>query len=110
MLNYPCQVKEEVKRWIRDYFEENGKGCFAVIGISGGKDSSVAAALCVEAAWKSAGDRRIDAQRYTVGYRGCEAALVKFLEIPHLNYKYRNDLCCLVSGIGTERSPSEHDR
>ena len=34
MLNYPCQVKEEVKRWIRDYFEKNGKGCFAVIGIS----------------------------------------------------------------------------
>ena len=52
MLNYPCQVKEEVKRWIRDYFEENGKGCFAVIGISGGKDSSVAAALCVEALGK----------------------------------------------------------
>lgn len=46
MLNYPCQVKEEVKRWIRDYFEKNGKGCFAVIGISGGKDSSVAA-TCV---------------------------------------------------------------
>lgn len=35
--------------WIREWFEKNGKGCKAVIGISGGKDSSVAAALCTEA-------------------------------------------------------------
>ena len=35
--------------WIRRFFEENGKGCNAVVGISGGKDSSVVAALCVEA-------------------------------------------------------------
>ena len=34
--------------WIRKYFEETG-GKKAVIGISGGKDSTVAAALCVEA-------------------------------------------------------------
>lgn len=36
-------------QWIRDFFEENGKGCNAVVGISGGKDSSIVAALCVEA-------------------------------------------------------------
>lgn len=35
--------------WIRDWFDENGKGCNAVVGISGGKDSSVVAALCVKA-------------------------------------------------------------
>ena len=35
--------------WIQRFFEENGPGCNAVIGISGGKDSSVAAALCVKA-------------------------------------------------------------
>ena len=35
--------------WIQCFFEENGPGCNAVIGISGGKDSSVAAALCVKA-------------------------------------------------------------
>ena len=38
--------------WIRDFFEENGKGCNAVLGISGGKDSSVVAALLVEALGK----------------------------------------------------------
>ena len=43
------KVKNECVQWIRDFFEENGKGCNAVIGISGGKDSSVVAALCVEA-------------------------------------------------------------
>ncbi|MBQ3405139.1 MAG: NAD(+) synthase [Oscillospiraceae bacterium] len=35
--------------WIRDFFEKNGSDCNAVVGISGGKDSSVVAALCVQA-------------------------------------------------------------
>ncbi|MBQ2824628.1 MAG: NAD(+) synthase, partial [Clostridia bacterium] len=42
----------DVVNWIRDFFEVNGKGCPAVLGISGGKDSSVVAALCVEALGK----------------------------------------------------------
>lgn len=35
--------------WVKDYFDKNGQDCNAVIGISGGKDSTVVAALCVEA-------------------------------------------------------------
>ena len=46
------KVKDDCVNWIKEFFEENGKGCNAVIGISGGKDSSVAAALCVEALGK----------------------------------------------------------
>ena len=46
------KVKNECVEWIRDFFEKNGKGCNAVIGISGGKDSTIAAALCVEALGK----------------------------------------------------------
>ena len=46
------KVKNDCIQWIRDWFEENGKGCNAVIGISGGKDSSVVAALCMEALGK----------------------------------------------------------
>ena len=42
-------AKNSCVKWIRDFFNSNGKDCNAVIGISGGKDSSVAAALCVEA-------------------------------------------------------------
>ena len=45
-------VKNECVQWIRDFFEKNGPGCNAVVGISGGKDSSVVAALCVEALGK----------------------------------------------------------
>ncbi|HAZ90526.1 MAG TPA: NAD(+) synthase [Eubacterium sp.] len=43
------KIKNEIVEWIRNWFEGNGKGCNAVVGISGGKDSSVVAALCVEA-------------------------------------------------------------
>ncbi len=43
------QVKDACVRWIRDFFRMNGPDCNAVVGISGGKDSSVTAALCVEA-------------------------------------------------------------
>lgn len=46
------EVKDRCVAWIREFFEENGKGCSCIIGISGGKDSSVAAALCVEALGK----------------------------------------------------------
>ena len=44
--------KDACVQWIRDFFEENGKGCNAVVGISGGKDSSIVAALCAEALGK----------------------------------------------------------
>lgn len=43
------KVKNDCAEWIREFFRENGDGCNAVVGISGGKDSSVVAALCVEA-------------------------------------------------------------
>lgn len=46
------RIKNECVEWIRDFFEKNGNGCNAIVGISGGKDSSVAAALCAEALGK----------------------------------------------------------
>ena len=46
------KVKDQCVLWIRKFFAENGPDCNAVVGISGGKDSSVAAALCVEALGK----------------------------------------------------------
>ena len=46
------KVTAQVIQWIKDWFEENGKGCNAVLGISGGKDSSIVAALCVKALGK----------------------------------------------------------
>lgn len=47
------KVKNDCVQWIRDFFEENGRDCNAVVGISGGKDSSIVAALCVEALGKN---------------------------------------------------------
>ena len=47
------KVMNELIDWIREYFEKNGSPeTKAVIGISGGKDSSVVAALCVQALGK----------------------------------------------------------
>ena len=52
MLQNPEKTKNEIMQWIRDYFAENGPTCSAVVGVSGGKDSSVTAALCAEALGK----------------------------------------------------------
>ena len=47
------RIKDEMVAWIRDYFAKNGdKDTKALIGISGGKDSSVVAAACVAALGK----------------------------------------------------------
>ncbi len=43
---------EATVKWIQDWFAENGPDCNAIIGISGGKDSSITAALLVEALGK----------------------------------------------------------
>ena len=53
MSNFDVKkVTNDCVQWIKDFFEKNGKDCIAVVGISGGKDSSVVAALCVEALGK----------------------------------------------------------
>ncbi|MBQ8182714.1 MAG: NAD(+) synthase [Clostridia bacterium] len=46
------KVKNDIVEWIKNWFDANGKGCKGVVGISGGKDSSVVAALLVEALGK----------------------------------------------------------
>ncbi len=49
MLCNPEKTADEIANWIQEYFRNNLPDACAVVGISGGKDSSVAAALCVEA-------------------------------------------------------------
>lgn len=46
------KTKDEIVTWIRNYFRKNGSDCNAVIGMSGGKDSTIVTALCCEALGK----------------------------------------------------------
>ncbi len=46
------RVTADLVKWVREWFNDNGKECKAVLGISGGKDSTVAAAVCVAALGK----------------------------------------------------------
>lgn len=79
----PVKIKNDVVAWIRDTFEKNGKDCNAVIGISGGKDSSVVAALCVEALGK---DRVIGVLMPNGHQADIEdsASLVEYLKIRYI--------------------------
>ena len=73
---------ELVIEWIRSYFEKNGKGCKAIIGISGGTDSSVCAALLVKALGKEnvIGLLMPDGVQHDIDM---SLALVEHLGIPH---------------------------
>lgn len=43
---------EKVTKWIKDWFDENGPTASAVVGISGGKDSTIVSTLLVRALGK----------------------------------------------------------
>ena len=69
-------------QWVQRWFDENGQGCNAVIGISGGKDSSVVAAVCVAAL----GKERVIGVLMPNGEQSdidCSMQLVKHLGIPY---------------------------
>lgn len=83
------KVKNQCVEWIRDFFDKNGPDCNAVLGISGGKDSSVAAALCVEAIGK---DRVIGVLMPNGEQHDIDAAymLVNHLGIKHYVVNVKN--------------------
>ena len=92
------QVRRDCANWIRAFFEENGKDCNAVIGISGGKDSSVAAAMCVEALGKA----RVLGVLMPCGVQAdidCAKQLVAHLEIPHLTVNIKDAVDGLTNAL-----------
>ena len=97
------KVKDACVQWIRDFFEENGKGCSAVIGISGGKDSSIVAALCVEALGK---DRVIGVLMPNGEQADIDMAklLVETLGIKHYIVNIKDAVDGLVNSIPFELS------
>ncbi|WP_330370855.1 NAD(+) synthase [Butyrivibrio proteoclasticus] len=53
LQNFDASGKiEEITAWIREWFDENGPKASAVVGISGGKDSTIVAALLTRALGK----------------------------------------------------------
>lgn len=76
------KVKDDLVQWIREWFEENGPECNAVIGISGGKDSSVVAALCVEALGKD----RVVGVMMPQGYQPDIGSSIKLIEYLGISY------------------------
>ena len=81
MFNVEKTTAQAVQ-WIQDWFETNGKGCNAVVGISGGKDSSIVAALCV----KALGKERVIGVLMPNGEQpdfDCSKQLVAHLGIPY---------------------------
>lgn len=68
------EVKEDIVNWIREWFEKNGNDCNAVIGMSGGKDSTIVAALCIKALGKDRviGVRMPKAQSISSAKHVCE--------------------------------------
>lgn len=96
-------VTEKCVKWIQDFFEENGKGCNAVIGISGGKDSSVVAALCV----KALGKDRVIGVLMPNGIQGdidVARHLVEFLGIKSYEINIKDAVSGLVANIPFELS------
>ncbi len=95
------KVKDACVLWIRDFFEKNGKGCNAVLGISGGKDSSVAAALCVEALGK---DRVIGVLMPSGKQHDIDMAylLVNHLGIKHYEINIKGAVDAIKESIGKE--------
>ncbi len=91
-------IKNECVQWIRDFFEQNGKGCNAVVGISGGKDSSIVAALCVEALGK---DRVIGVLMPNGEQADIDMALllVKHLEIKYYIVNIKDAVDGLINNI-----------
>ena len=95
------KVKNQCVEWIRAFFEQNGKGCNAIVGISGGKDSSVAAALCVEALGK---DRVIGVLMPQGEQHDIDMAymLVNHLGIKHFEVNIKDAVDAVISNLPEE--------
>lgn len=98
MSNFDAKkVKNEIVEWIRDWFEQNGKDSMAVVGISGGVDSSVVTALCVKALGKDRvfGIKMPCGEQPDIEYANM---LIKYLEIKSYTMNIRE----AVTGINNQ--------
>ena len=109
------KTKNQIVKWIAEYFLNNASAeAKAIIGISGGKDSSVAAALCAEALGKERvfgvlmpQDLQPDID---MSYALCEELGIKFAEInigcpTQALYKEINRTGLALNSIATVNTP-----
>lgn len=95
------KLKNECVQWIRDWFAANGPKCNAVVGISGGKDSTVVAGLLAEAL----GPGRVIGVLMPNGFQSDLNDAIKVCE--HLNIKgtivniecINDDFLNIISGL-----------
>ena len=102
----PIRVKDLAVAWIRDWFEENGPGCNAVLGISGGKDSSVVAALCAEAL----GPERVVGVTMPNGVQPDIAdsyRIIQHLGIRHVEINIGDSFDAMMKEVGAQLAASE---
>ncbi|MCL1959754.1 MAG: NAD(+) synthase [Spirochaetes bacterium] len=98
MMFNAAKTKDELIKWIQNYFDKNGRDCSAVIGISGGKDSATTAALCV----KALGAEKVYAvlmpqgEQYDIDY---SKELVSHLGIKHFIVNIKDSVDALLSSI-----------
>lgn len=96
------EIKTEIIEWIQKFFKENGCGCKAVVGISGGKDSTIVAALCIEALGKervlgvlmpNGKQRDIDVAKKVVNHLGIESIEVNiFNAVRDIKHEVKSEL------------------
>ena len=91
-------IKDSCVQWIREFFLENGPDCNAVIGISGGKDSSVVAALCTEAlgAGRVVGVLMPNGTQDDIGYA---RLLTEHLQIRHYTVNIGESVTALTGSL-----------
>ena len=101
MLKNPEKTKNDIVEWIRKYFAENGPECRAVIGISGGKDSSVTAALCTEVLGKDrvVGVLMPDGEQSDIAD---SREIVELLGIPSITFNIHEGVVGLSNAIEEE--------
>ncbi len=110
MYSFDAQkVCNDCIEWIRDWFNENGRDCNAVVGISGGKDSSIVAALCCEALGN---DRVIgvlmpQGEQFDINY---SVDLCETLGIKSLTVNVKNAIDAILDEISDKLEISQQTR
>lgn len=103
------QTAEKCVEWIRDFFDKNGRGCNAVVGISGGKDSSVVAALCV----KALGKERVCGVLMPCGTQhdiDCSQMLVDHLGIKYYTVNVKDAVDGIMNNLPNDLNISEQTK